>query len=80
MTELSHSLTHIGVTDATFKLRVSGGLRVQKYIGRGSYDPLIDQGSIAGMDKDTTMCFTLTHAGTVLISLLLEILFSLLTI
>ena len=63
--ELTHSLTHIAVTDATFKLRVSGGLRVHKYVGRGAYDPLIDQGSVAGVDKDTTMCFTLTHAGDI---------------
>ena len=61
--QLLHCIGQMCSAEVAFKLRVSAGLRVQRYVGPGEYDPLTDQGTCAGMDKDTTVGFVLCHAG-----------------
>jgi hypothetical protein len=61
--QLLHCVDQMRSSDVAFKLRVSAGLRVQKYLGPGQYDPLTDQGTCAGMDKDATVGFVLCHDG-----------------
>ena len=62
--ELCHSMAQVCATEVKFKLRTSRGIRVGTYCGLGKYDSITEEADCAGLDTDSTVCYTLGHDGT----------------